>query len=77
MAASKKDCRSEDARRLLFFKGPLPLSGTPIIVAIPRERNGVDDELFVLGIMTKKTKELSKDLQYEYTVGDPGKSFLV
>ena len=58
--AAKEDCRSEDARRLLFFKGPLPLNGTPIIVAIPREKNGVDDELFVLGIMTKKQKSYLK-----------------
>ena len=65
----KKDCLTDESRRLQFFQGPLAFnSETPIIVAIPRQKKDVSDEAFVLGVMTKKVKELSKDMQCEYTI---------
>ena len=65
----RKDCLTDESRRLQFFQGPLAInSETPIIVAIPRQKKDVSDEAFVFGIMTKKVKELSKDMQCEYTI---------
>ena len=67
--ATKKDCLTEELRRLQFFKGPIPLNSlTPMIVAIPRKKKDVSDESFVLGIITKKVKELSKDIQCEHVI---------
>ena len=58
----KKNCVNEDILRVNFFNGAMPLNGaTPIIIAINRERLDGNDEPFVLGIMTKKIKEITKD----------------
>ena len=65
----KKSCANEDILRINFFKGAMPLNGaTPIMIAIRRERLDVNDEPFVLGIMTKNIKETTKETECEYTI---------
>jgi hypothetical protein len=50
----KNDSVSEEEKRINFFKGPLPLSNTQqIIIAIPIVKKDVNDDPFVLAIMTK------------------------
>ena len=66
----RKDSASEEEKRIDFFKGPLPLRNTQqIIIAIPTEKKDINDDPFVLAIMTKNIKELSKEMPSEYIIG--------
>ena len=66
----KKDSESEDEKRINFFKGPLRVSSTQqIIIAIPITKKDANDDPFVLAIMTRKIKELTKEMPSEYVIG--------
>jgi hypothetical protein len=53
----KKKCSTEELERVNFFKGVVHADGDEnIIIAIPCVRRDSNDDPFLLGLMTKKTK---------------------
>lgn len=65
----KQGCSNEELERVSFFKGPLDLDGSHhILIAIRKEKLDVNDELFILSLMTKKIKQATKDIEYDYTI---------
>ena len=67
-APVKKSCTEEELQRVNFFKGNLIAgSGGELFVAVKRGKLDMNDEPFVLAIMTKKIKECTKDIEFEYT----------
>ena len=73
----KKSCVNGDILRVNFFKGVMPLNcATPIIIAINRERLDVNDEPFVLGIMTRKIGGTTKD-ECEYTISGTRRTIVI
>ena len=42
-------------------------SGGELFVAVKRDKLDMNDEPFVLAVMTKKIKECTKDIEFEYT----------
>ena len=73
----KKSCVNGDILRVNFFKGVMPLNcATPIIIAINRERLDVNDEPFVLGIMTRNIGGTTKD-ECEYTISGTRRTIVI
>ena len=65
----KRNLVHEELQRINFFKGPLPLNTTKqIVIAIRRDKVDVNDEPFLLGLMTKKIKVSTTDIEFEYTI---------
>ena len=65
----KQGCSNEELERVSFFKWPLDLDGSHnIVIAIRKEKFDVNDEPFVLSLMTKKIKQATKDIEYDYTI---------
>ena len=65
----KQGCSDEESQRVSFFKGPLDLDGSHnIVIAIRKQKLEVNDEPFVLSLMTKKIKQSTKDIEYDYTI---------
>ena len=66
---ANRGCSDEEIQRVDFFKGALQLNDTrQIIVVIRREKLDINDESFVLSLMTIIIKQSTKDIEYEYMI---------
>ena len=75
---SKRNTVHEEIQRVNFFKGPLPLNTIKqIVIAIQREKVDVNDEPFLLGLMTKQIKESTKDIEYDYIINGVNNKVLI